>query len=105
MKRGTGSVPDELKVPKEAAGYLPPLPRGLSAGWRRGRICSTCYFGCFLLAQPQGSCFVVKGAIHRESVCLLWNATGTLHFAHEAPEQLAVRLRVLEPFLTRVHRR
>lgn len=105
MKQGTGSIPDEPKVPKLAVAYQPPLPKGLSAGWRRGRTCSTCYYAAFLVGEPQGTCFVVQGAIHRESTCLLWNHTGILRLDFEAPQKLAARLRALEPHLTRVHRR
>jgi len=105
MKKGAGSVPDDVKIPKLAVSYAPPLPRGLQGPPRTGRTCETCYFAYLAPKQAQGGCFIVQGAIHRGGSCILWNYTGTVPLNFESGPQIAKRLRDLEPFLVRMHRR
>ena len=105
MKHGAGSVPEDVKIPKLAVAYQPPLPKGLSTPRGRGRTCSTCFWSFFAPGAEQGGCFVVAGPIHRQSYCHLWNYTGVLNLNFEDGEKLAARLRALEPYLTRAHRR
>ncbi len=102
MKRGAGTVPGGLKLPKADVGYHPPLPTGMRPHHGQGVRCGICRFSY----RPRGSetwrCLIVEGLIHVHGWCPLWNRDGTLDLDYFSGREIGLMLRPLMPFLRRI---
>jgi hypothetical protein len=101
MKKGAGSVPEHLKLSKEAAGYSV-LPRGMRPPPGVGVQCGTCRFGYRPRGSEVGGCLVVEGVIARHGWCRLWTNSGLEALDFYSGRHLSDLMARLEPYLKRI---